>query len=119
MIRVDSVTVCHLHIVQNPDSIDENILTADHVERPECGILKRHAGDCEVADILDIEKRSSRIPRTLDVVLGLGSVVDHLISIDRSVTGDPNILTGCINKIMSRLAIVFTVDIRGNVRLIV
>ena len=111
MIRVDSIAVCHLQVVQNPDSIDENVLTADHVERPECGILKRHPGDREMADILNVEKRSSRIPRAFNVILGLGSVVNLLGSIDRSVTGDPNILTSCINKIMSRFAIVLTVDI--------
>ena len=92
MIRIYAVTVCHAEIVQDTDAVDQHILTADKMGRPESASGECDPGQGEMADMLHEDKRHSRIEPAVDMVGGHSAVEQLLVSVDDAVSRNRDIL---------------------------
>ena len=114
MIRVDAVTVCHAEIVQDTDAVDQHILTADKVGRPEGASGECDPGQGEMADVLHEDKRHSRIEPAVDMVGGHSAVEQLLVSVDDAVSRNRDILAVLrVEKVESGHAGIITVLVGG------
>lgn len=113
VIRINTITICHAQIIINTDTIDQHILTPHQMHRPEGTVLQRHIDNAYPAAVLHKDHRRSGIKAALNMPLCDLAVINTVVTMDGSKSGDRHILTvlGVEEKIL-RCTGIFAVFVR-------
>ena len=103
VVRVDPIGIGHFQIIQKPDSVDEHIVAAHQMDRPERTVDQSDIPYRQMVYRFQKKQRHAGIIRPLDVVSRIVAIEDTLISVDCPLTGNGNILfLQSVNKRIKR-----------------